>query len=184
MEGKVIAITGGASGIGFATAKLLSSRGACVALADVQKEALDQAASAINSSGGKVMVQVTDVRKPDQVNAFFDAAIKEFGHLDGAANLAGVMSRNAYHLSIAETPDEDWEFVMGVNATGVFNCLRKEMQVLVDGGAIVNAASVLGLRGMENGSAYTASKHAVVGLTKCAAKDGGKRNIRVNAIAP
>jgi len=184
MEGKVIAITGGASGIGLATAKLLSSRGAHVALADVQKEALDKAASAISSSGGKVLVHITDVRKPDQVNAFFDAAIKEFGHVDGAANLAGVMSPNAYRFSIAETPDEDWEFVMGVNATGVFNCLRKEMQVLSEGGAIVNAASVLGLRGAENGSAYTASKHAVVGLTKCAAKDGGKRSIRVNAIAP
>lgn len=184
MKDKVIAITGGASGIGLATAKLLSSRGAHLALADIQLDALDNAASAIRSSGGKVITHVTDVRNPEQVNAFLDHAIKEYGRLDGAANLAGVIGASAYLRSTAEFESEEWDFVMGVNATGVFNCVRKEMQVMVDGGSIVNAASVLGLRGIAKSPAYTASKHAVVGLTKCAAMDGGAKKIRVNAVAP
>lgn len=184
MDNKVIAITGGASGIGLALAKLLSSRGALLSIADLQEEHLTKAAESIRATGGKVMTYALDVRKPDQVDAWLDATIAEYGQLDGAANLAGVIGPNMYKHTITQLGNDEWEFVMGVNATGVFNCLRKELQVIVDGGSIVNAASVAGLRGTDKSAAYSASKHAVVGLTKCAAKDSGVRNVRVNAVAP
>jgi NAD(P)-dependent dehydrogenase (short-subunit alcohol dehydrogenase family) len=184
MQGKVIAITGGASGIGLALAKLLSSRGALLSLADLQINALTRAADSIRELGGKVITNVVDVRNPAEVDAFLDATVNEYGRLDGAANLAGVIGRTMYKVTTADLSNEDWEFVMGINATGVFNCVRKELQIIVDGGSIVNAASVLGLRGTEKNPAYSASKHAVVGLTKSAAADSGHRNIRVNAVAP
>jgi NAD(P)-dependent dehydrogenase (short-subunit alcohol dehydrogenase family) len=184
MDGKVIAITGGASGIGLALAKLLSSRGALLSLADLQEEPLLAAADAIRTKGGKVITTALDVRKPEQVNAWLDDTKSKYGRLDGAANVAGVLGPNMYKHTTAELSNEEWDLVMGVNATGVFNCVRKELQVIADGGSIVNAASVLGLRGAAKNPAYSASKHAVVGLTKCAAKDAGDRNVRVNAVAP
>jgi NAD(P)-dependent dehydrogenase (short-subunit alcohol dehydrogenase family) len=184
MENKVIAITGGASGIGLALAKLLSSRGALLSIADLQEEHLAKAAESIRATGGRVMTYALDVRKSMQVDAWIDATIIEYGRLDGAANLAGVIGPNMYKYTVTQLGNDEWEFVMGVNATGVFNCLRKELQVIADGGSVVNAASVTGLRGTEKSAAYTASKHAVVGLTKCAAKDSGDRNVRVNAVAP
>lgn len=184
MDKKVIAITGGASGIGLALAKLLSSRGTLLSIADLQEEHLTKAAESIRATGGKVMTYALDVRKPDEVDAWLDATIAEYGQLDGAANLAGVIGPNMYKHTITQLGNDEWEFVMGINATGVFNCLRKQLQVIVDGGSIVNAASVAGLRGTVKSAAYSASKHAVVGLTKCAAKDSGARNVRVNAVAP
>jgi len=184
MNNKIIAITGGASGIGLALAKLLSSRGALLSIADLQEEPLAKAAESIRATGGKVITYALDVRKPAQVDAWLDATIAEYGRLDGAANVAGVLGPNMYKHTTAQLSNDEWEFVMGVNATGVFNCVRKELQVIADGGSIVNVASVLGLRGAEKSPAYAASKHAVVGLTKCAAKDSGIRNVRVNAVAP
>ena len=88
-------------------------------------------------------------------------------------------------LSIADfTSDDEWDLIMGVNCTGVFNCLRAELRVMTSGGSIVNAASVAGLVGSPLAAPYVASKHAVVGLTRSAAKEAGGKNIRVNAVAP
>jgi NAD(P)-dependent dehydrogenase (short-subunit alcohol dehydrogenase family) len=174
--------------MGLATAKLLYSRGAHISIADIRQGALDEAMVTIKqtSSDGtmRVFAQVVDVREPSQVDAWLDATIQEFGRLDGAANIAGVVGPNALLVSTAEMSNEEWEFVMGVNSTGTFNCVRKELQVLVQGGAIVNIASVWGVRGCRKHVAYTASKHAVIGITRSAALDGLERNIRVNVVAP
>ena len=121
MQGKVIALTGGASGIGLATAKVLSSRGAILCLADNRAEPLAAAVKTIQG-GGKVSTAVVDTRDRKQVDDWIAGVVKEHGRLDGAANLAGVIGPSMGKLHIADMDDpenKEWEFVMGVNVTGV-----------------------------------------------------------------
>ncbi|KAG9237968.1 3-oxoacyl-reductase [Amylocarpus encephaloides] len=184
LQGKVIALTGGASGIGLATAKILASLGAKVSIADVSAEALESVAKDIKGSGGEVFTKVTDVRKRDMVEAWVRETVETFGALDGAANLAGVIGKNHGKMLLADHDDEEWDFVMDVNLKGVRNCMRAQINAISDGGSIVNAASICGLIGLKGCSAYCASKHAVIGLTRSAAKEVGSRNVRVNCIAP
>ena len=185
MQGKVVAITGGASGIGLATAKLLAARGALLSLADVQDKALKDAAKAIKTevSAAQVLTFQVDVRDSDSVVAWIKATVEKFGKLDCAANLAGVFK--ASQGGTVETENQDnWDFMLAVNLTGVMHCLRAELPHMTAGASIVNAASILGLQGAIGSAAYSASKHGVVGLTRSTAKDVGKRGIRVNMIAP
>lgn len=184
MEGRVIAITGGASGIGLSLAKLLSSRGAILSLADIQQGALDAAAKSIEEAGGKVLTSVIDVSKSQEVNKWIEKTIKELGRLDGAANLAGVIGKESGTTEMKDNTDEEYDRIFDVNVRGVFNCLRAELNVMKDGASIVNAASVAGKTGFAKNSLYSASKHAVIGLTRSACKEAGQHNIRVNAIAP
>lgn len=184
VEGKVIALTGGASGIGLVTAKLLSSRGAILSLADINGSQLEAAAADIRKAGGQVAVSVVDVRDPSQVKGFVENTVEQFGKLDGAANLAGVIGPSASTKNLRDQNDDEWNFVMDINAKGVFNCMREELRVMSSGASIVNASSVLGLLGSATNSIYGASKHAVSGLTRAAAKEEGPNNIRINAIAP
>ncbi|OAL43631.1 NAD(P)-binding protein [Pyrenochaeta sp. DS3sAY3a] len=185
MAGKVIAITGGASGIGLATAKLLASRGASLSLADVSEEGLKAALEMIRSEHDiEIMTFALDVRKPEQVNAWIKETVSKFGKLDGAANIAGVIPKNIGQGGIAEVEDEEWDFIIGVNLTGVMHCMRAQMRSIADGGSIVNAASIAGLQGRANNAAYSASKHGVIGLTKSGAKEMGHRGVRVNSFAP
>lgn len=182
-EGKVIAITGAASGIALATAKLLSSLGARLSLADVQKEQLKKVVADLDLREESILFRAVDVRKKEQVSAWIEDTVQHFGRLDGAASLAGVISRKNDLLQDLE--DDDWEFVMSVNATGMMHCLRAELKVMSGGGSIVNAASIAGLIGRRRNSTYNASKHAVIGVTKSAAKEvGADRKIRVNCVAP
>jgi len=185
LEGKVIAITGAASGIGLATAKLLASRGAKLSLVDVQQEGLDAAASTIKEAGHPdVLTATVDVRNVAQVDDWIKQTVDKFGGLDGAANLAGVLGKNYGQAGIESENEENWEFLLGVNLTGVMHCLRAQLPRIREGGAVVNAASVLGLQGSAGRAAYVASKHGVIGLTRTAAKEVGKRGVRVNCIAP
>jgi NAD(P)-dependent dehydrogenase (short-subunit alcohol dehydrogenase family) len=183
--GKVVAITGAASGIAAATAKLLASRGASLSLADVQREALERQAADIKETYSvDVITYVVDVRHAEEVDTWIATTIEHFGRLDGAANLAGVLGKNMGKFTIAEQDEDEWDFVLGVNLTGVMHCLRAQMRVIEKGGSIVNAASIAGLTGRPKSAAYAASKHGVVGLTRTAAKEIGKDLTRVNAIAP
>ncbi|KAL1887847.1 hypothetical protein Sste5346_009959 [Sporothrix stenoceras] len=180
--GKVISVTGGSSGIGLALVKLLASRGAILSIADVNKTGLDNVLKELPENGGKPhMVTVVDVRKGAEVDQWIKATVDQYGRLDGGINLAGVVTDG---LPISQETDEHWDFLMDVNAKGVFNAMRAQLKHMNDGGAIVNAASVAGVVGGPTWSIYAASKHAVIGLTKSAAREVGSRGIRVNCIAP
>jgi len=124
MKDKVVVITGAASGIGLETAKLLAFKGAKVSLADVQEGPLRKVVDDIKNSGGTASGTVVDVRERKQVEAWIDATVKEFGKLDGAANIAGVIGKGIGIRGIEQIEDDDWDFVLGINTKGVLNCLR------------------------------------------------------------
>jgi NAD(P)-dependent dehydrogenase (short-subunit alcohol dehydrogenase family) len=185
LQGKVIAITGAASGIGLATAHLLASRGATLSLADLQESALNTAAASISAAYSTPIHSVAlDVRSASSVDGWISTTVEKFGRLDGAANLAGVIGKSIGLKGIAEQDEEEWDFVLGVNLTGVMHCLRAQLAVISEGGSIVNAASIAGVMGRKYNAAYAASKHGVVGLTRSAAKEIGGKGVRVNCIAP
>ncbi|KAH7024550.1 uncharacterized protein B0I36DRAFT_366489 [Microdochium trichocladiopsis] len=186
---KVIAVTGAAQGIGYITAVALAERGASLSLADVQPAALAQAKENIltRAPSTSIITTALDVRREDQVSSWIAGTVAHFGRLNGAANIAGVVPRSiASEAGLVEHLDADeWEFVMGVNATGVMYCMKHQLSVMRGRGcAVVNAASIAGLTGRPRTGAYAASKHAVVGLTRSAAKEVGERGVRVNAICP
>lgn len=186
VKGKVVALTGGASGIGYATAQLLSSQGAHVSLADVSEQALKDAAEAFSKveGAGKVIWSVVDVRDEKQVDAWVKKTVDELGQLDAAINLAGVVPKVINIETVQEHNTPDWQFVLDVNLTGVFYCMRAQLQHLKNQGAIVNAASIGGTIGFKKNAAYVAAKHGVIGLSRSAAKEVGDREIRINCIAP
>ncbi|CCF42240.1 3-oxoacyl-[acyl-carrier-protein] reductase [Colletotrichum higginsianum] len=183
---KVIAVTGAASGIGLATAHLLASRGAKLSLADINAEGLREAQSDIQArhTEAEVITSAVDVTDYDQVEKWTANTIEHFGRLDGAANLAGVIPKSVGKKGLADQDLDEWEFVMGVNLKGVMHCLKAQLSMIQDNGSIVNASSIAGLQGRPNNGAYTASKHAILGLTRTAAKEVGCRSIRVNAVCP
>jgi NAD(P)-dependent dehydrogenase (short-subunit alcohol dehydrogenase family) len=184
MQGKVIALTGGASGIGLSASKILSSRGATVCIADVDPTALSSTEAHFSSQSVPFMITKVDVSKRSEVDTWIRSIVQKYGRLDGAANCAGIIGKHHGIKTIAETEDEEWDKIMAVNLTGMFYCLRAELGAVVNGGSIVNVASIQGVMGFAKHGAYVASKHGVIGLTRTAAKEVGARNIRVNALAP
>lgn len=180
-EGKVIALTGGASGIGLATARILATRGAKLSIADIQAERLAEVATELKDKGASVIVRKVDVRNREEVENWIDDTIKEFGSLYGAGNLAGVMHSPR---PIGEYTEDLWDSVIGVNLTGVMNSLRAEIPRIERNGAVVNAGSLASLQGISGAGPYVASKHGVLGLTRTVAKEVGNRGIRVNCFAP
>ncbi|KAL8774759.1 MAG: hypothetical protein Q9209_000698 [Squamulea sp. 1 TL-2023] len=185
---KVIAITGGASGIGQATAQLLAARGATVSLADVQQEALTATADSIKKAdpNAKVFTKIVNVVSTQEVDAWIQETVSQFGKIDGAANLAGITGKSTSSTFVEDVEEDDFDKVIAVNLRGVFNCLKVQLKAMKGqgSGTIVNASSVAGVRGYPRSIAYCASKHAVVGMTKTAASECADRNVRVNAIAP
>ncbi|KAI4290112.1 MAG: hypothetical protein L6R35_000632 [Caloplaca aegaea] len=177
LQGKVIAITGSASGIGLALAHLLAARGASISIADVQEDALAAAVTSIQKSTpeAQILSKTVNVTSSAEVSAWLDETIARFGSLDGAANLAGVVDNGMQTLT-ADAEEAEFDFVIGVNLKGVFNCLQAELKRMKDGGSVVNASSVAGIKGYPTHIAYCASKTAAV--------EYAPQNIRVNAIAP
>lgn len=183
-KGKVIAITGGAQGIGLATAQLLSPAGAKLSLADVNEEALTKVVADLTAAGGQVIGVKVDVRDSAQVDSWIAQTVEKFGKLDGAVNLAGIIPKNINIDDVETLNNEDWQITIDINLTGVMYSMRAEIGNMNEKGSIVNASSIAGIAGFPKNAAYTAAKHAVIGLTRTAAKEVGDRGIRVNAISP
>jgi NAD(P)-dependent dehydrogenase (short-subunit alcohol dehydrogenase family) len=182
--GRVYAITGGASGIGLGTAKLLAQRGAAVCIGDIDPKSLAEADQYFTAAGTPFLTTSVDVSKRKQVDDWIDAVMAKFGRLDGAANMAGVIGKVHGTLSVQDMDDDEWDRIINVNLTGMMYSLRAELRHIEPGGSIVNATSVHGVKGFANHSAYDASKHGIIGLTKAAALENGAREVRVNAVAP
>ncbi|ENH74900.1 hypothetical protein QWA68_013769 [Fusarium oxysporum] len=189
LKGKVIAVTGAASGIGLATAQLLFSVGAKLSLSDRSLIPLEQATQALLAAyptrdKQDIMTAEVDVISSAQVTSWIKETVKGFGRLDGAVNSAGISAVEMGKGNIRDLADDSWALCIGINATGVFYSMRAELNAMINGGSIVNLASLAGLMAVPGAAEYSASKHAVVGLTKTGAREEGPTGIRVNAVAP
>ncbi len=182
LESRVAAITGGALGIGRATALAFAAEGAVVALGDVQLEAAEVVAREIAERGGKAIAIGVDVGDAGQVQAFVDRVVAELGRLDVLFANAGI-AHSAPFLEHAET---EWHRVLRVNLTGVFLCCQAAARQMVKQGSgrIITTASINGFRGVENLVSYNAAKAGVIELTRTMAVELARYNITVNAIAP
>jgi len=183
LRDKVAVITGAGSGMGRAMARLFAAEGAKVVAADLVPDGVEQVVQEIRAAGGTALAVTADVSRKEDVEAMIDRAVETYGRLDVLVNNAGIMDGVK---PVADCPDETWNKVLGVNLSGVFYACRKAVPIMVQqgGGVIVNNASVGGLRGGVAGAAYTASKHAVIGLTKNIAAFYGAEGIRCNVICP
>lgn len=183
LEGKVAVVTGSASGIGKAIATLFAKEGASVIISDLNEEGAKQVVKEIEENGGKAKSVVANVTKQADIDNMIDTAINTFGSFDILVNNAGIMDNM---MPADKVTDEMWDKVFAINTTSMMRTTRKALSIFLkqEQGVIVNIASAAGLAGSRAGAAYTASKHAVVGLTKNVGFQYATKGIRCNAIAP
>jgi len=183
MEGKIALVTGGGNGIGQAACLEFARQGAKVMVVDIDAGAAEGTARSIREMGGEAQAFRADVSQSSQVQAYVEHTVATFGRIDAFFNNAGI---EGVITPLAEYSEELWDKVMDVNLKGSFLGLRYVLPVMIaqKKGAIVNTASVAGTVGAPGMAAYSASKHAIIGLTRTAAGEVGKQGVRVNAVCP
>lgn len=180
---KVAIVTGGASGIGEAIVKELAREGAKVIVADRDMGGTNRVIAEVTAAGGQALPFELDVGKAAANAAMVEFAVRNYGGLHLAVNNAGIGGPSA---PTGEYPLDGWQQVMDINLNGVFFGMRYEIPAILKsgGGAIVNMASILGSVGFANAVAYTATKHALLGMTKVAAMEYAAKGVRINAVGP
>jgi 3-oxoacyl-[acyl-carrier protein] reductase len=182
LSGKIAIVTGGARGIGKEISLLFAKNGCDIAICDVNAEVLESTKKDIEALGRKVLTDVVDVTKSDQVDSFVQKTLDKFSRIDILVNNAGI-TRDGLLVRMQEN---DWDLVLNVNLKGAFNCTKAVSKIMMKqrDGRIVNMASIIGIMGNAGQANYAASQGGLIAFTKTVAKELASRSVRANAIAP
>ena len=178
MDGKVCIITGGAGSLGLASAKVLLAEGAKVLLVDRFQDELDLVADSLE---GEVITHAGDVTKREDTEAYITKSVKAWGGIDVMFANAGVSGTNA---AVTDYPEDIFDQVIDVNIKGSFLALKYSIPHMRSGGSVIVTSSIMGVQARPNSVAYVTSKHALVGMVRCVAREAAPKNIRVNVLAP